>query len=549
MKAKRNPFSSLQDKNFDLLIIGGGATGAGIALDAASRGLQVLLVERDDFASGTSSRSTKLIHGGVRYLEIAVKKFDRGQFALVRDALKERSLLLKLAPHLAQALPLVTPLYSWLGIPYYRAGLKMYDWLAGKQNLAPSKYLSREAALKSFPMLKSKGLRGGVLYYDGQFDDARMNVSLALTAQDHGAIVLNHVELVAFKKSHGKLRGATLRNTLNGETTEVRARGVINATGPFCDAVRKIDDPTVSPMLKASSGIHIVLSKKFSPPDTGLLIPRTEDDRVLFLLPWLGHTLVGTTDNPANIEAHPRPQEEDIQYILRHLRKYFDMPVARSDVLAAWSGLRPLVSNPKASDTARLSRDHIVHVSESGLITVTGGKWTTYRKMALDAVDHAVHILDLHPPKPSRTQDIPLRGATGYHPQLWQELVQQYPISEAVARHLTRAYGHHSLDVARWMTLGYDKQLHPQHPYLEAEVVYAIDAEMARTAVDVLARRMRLTFLDANAARQALPRVLDLMAKQLGWNAEQRALEEKRFFNYLGHAPFEPLEDPAQKIA
>jgi glycerol-3-phosphate dehydrogenase len=542
-------FQKLGDIKYDILVIGGGATGAGIALDAATRGLQVALVERDDFAAGTSSRSTKLIHGGVRYLEQAVKKFDRGQFALVRDALHERATLLQLAPHLAHPLPLVTPLYRWMDIPYYRIGLKIYDWLAGKQNLNPSRYLSAKEALKNFPMLKAKGLRGGVLYYDGQFDDARMNVSIALTAIQRGATILNHVEVLNFFKEGEQLRGAVVRDVESGQSMRVQAKVIVNATGPFVDVIRRLDDPHAELMLRASSGIHIVLDQRFSPPATGLLIPETEDGRVLFLLPWLGHTLVGTTDNPAPIEANPKPSEEDIQYILRHLEKYFDVPISREDVLAAWSGLRPLVSNPKASDTAKLSRDHVVNVSSSGLLTVTGGKWTTYRKMALDAVDQAIKIGGLNPKGPSATKTTRLVGAEGYSSKLAQQLVDQFHLENDVADHLAHSYGGNALAIARLIQEGYSQRLAPHHPYLEAEVVYAVQDELANSVVDVLARRTRLAFLDIDAARSALPRVLQLQGSLLNWSAERCRDEEKKFLGYLADISLSAVKDPPQRIA
>jgi len=537
---------NLKNGDFDLLIIGGGATGSGIALDAATRGLKVALVERDDFASGTSSRSTKLIHGGVRYLEQAVKKFDKGQWNLVRDALHERAMVIKLAPHLAHPLPLVTPLYNWFGIPYYRLGLKIYDWLAGKSNLKPSRYLSAKNARRNFPMLKAKGLRGGVLYYDGQFDDARMNVTIAMTAIQQGATLLNHVEVVQLTKENSRLTGAVVRDRLNGQDIPVRAQVVINATGPFCDFIRRLDDPEAPKMLNASSGIHIVLDKRFSPPATGLLIPKTEDGRVLFLLPWLGHTLVGTTDNPAQIEANPKPSEEDIQYILRHIEQYFDVPVSRKDVLSAWSGLRPLVSNPKASDTAGLSRDHVVHVSDSGLLTVTGGKWTTYRKMAFDAVNHAIKVGALQPLGPSRTEVVPLMGAVGYTDDLPQILQSQYGLAEDVARHLAKAYGSRAKEVAELARQGLGQRLAETHPYLEAEVVYGIRHEMGVAVTDVLARRTRLAFLDIASARRALPRVLEIMGDELGWDPARRREEGQKFEEYLSDLPdFALPEEPA----
>lgn len=539
-------FEKLQSEAYDLLVIGGGATGTGIALDAATRGLKVALVEKDDFASGTSSRSTKLIHGGVRYLEQAVKKLDRAQFNLVRDALHERSTLIKLAPHLAHPLPLVTPLYSWFGIPYYRMGLKIYDWLAGKRNLSPSRYLNAKEALKNFPMLKAKGLRGGVLYYDGQFDDARMNVSLALTSIEKGATVLNHVEVLALLKENQRLCGAEVQDKESGKRATVRARVVVNATGPFVDVIRLLDDPQEKPLLRASSGIHIVLDKRFSPPATGLLIPQTEDGRVLFLLPWLGFTLVGTTDNPAEIEANPKPSEEDIQYILRHIEKYFDIPVAREDVLSAWSGLRPLVSNPNAADTAKLSRDHIVNVSPSGLLTVTGGKWTTYRKMALDAVDHAIKVGNLKPQNPSQTENTPLVGSLGFSGQLAPQLMEQWGMDRDVANHLANAYGGKALAVAALAKEGYGQRLVPEHPYLEAEVIYVVQNELAVSVVDVLARRLRLAFLDIESARRALPRVLDLQGRLLAWTPQRLLQEKEKFENYLGQIPIHSIKEPTK---
>ncbi len=519
----------LREGPFDILVIGGGATGTGVALDAASRGLKVALAERDDFASGTSSRSTKLIHGGVRYLEQAVKKFDRSQFKLVRDALRERATLLRIAPHLTHALPLVTPLYNRLEVPYYLTGLKLYDWLAGKANLQPSRFVDAREALNRFPMLKAEGLRGGVIYYDGQFDDARMNVTLALTAASQGAAVVNHLEVTGLFKENGRLAGARVRDHLSDQGWEIQAKVVINATGPFSDAIRHLDDPDASPMLSASSGVHIVLAGRFSPPETGLLIPQTEDGRVLFLLPWLEHTLVGTTDNPAAIEANPKAGEADIAYILRHLHKYFALPVSESDVLASWAGLRPLVSDPKAADTARLSRDHVINISASGLLTIAGGKWTTYRKMAQDAVDEAVKLAGFSPARDSQTATLELYGAENYHPSDVAKL-QDCGLALTVASYLSHAYGDQAEKV---IALGHLDRLAAGHPYLEAEVIYGARYEAARTVRDVLARRLRLAFLDHEATLAAIPKVAELLAGELGWSAEKRQTEEAAAFSYF----------------
>lgn len=516
-----------QDQLFDLLVVGGGATGCGIALDAASRGLRVALVEQNDFAEGTSSRSTKLVHGGVRYLELAVKNLDRVQYNLVRDGLRERGLLLHNAPHLAHRLPLVTPLYSWWQIPYIFAGLKLYDLLAGKAGIGHSRLLGRKQALARFPMLKAKGLKAGVLYYDGQFNDARTALALAMTAAEQGATVVSHLEVRGLRKENGQVCGAELVDRLSGDSFSIRARGVISATGPFADQLRKLDDPAAPPLLKVSSGIHIVLDQRFAPPDTGLMIPSTEDGRVLFVLPWEGHALVGTTDEAAEVSEHPRPQAEEIAYLLRHLGKYFDLQVGEADVKTVWSGLRPLVFAADAGNTARLARDHFLQTSPSGLLTITGGKWTTYREMAEDAVDLAIRQFALAPQHGCQTATIPLVGAAGFDPAGDRSLAERFTLPAATARHLHRAYGDRAAAVAELAGAGGNRLLVAGHPYLEAEVTYAARHEAAGRAIDVLARRLPLALLDRQAALDALPRVIDLLAPELGWDAQRCREEEK----------------------
>ncbi|MFT3963272.1 FAD-dependent oxidoreductase [Propionivibrio sp.] len=510
---------------FDLLIIGGGATGCGIAVDAATRGLKVALVEKNDIAEGTSSKSTKLVHGGVRYLEAAVKKFDRAQYHLVKEALFERGIFLRNAPHLANALPLVTPLYSWCEVPYVFAGLLLYDALAGRMGLGKSRLVGRAEALKRFPMLRGENLKAGVIYYDGQFNDARMAVTLALTAQQHGAAIANHVEAVALEKENGTLCGARVRDALGGEEWSIRARCIVNAAGPFVDRVRQMDDPAARPVLKAASGIHVVLSSRFVPPDTGLLIPKTEDGRVLFVLPWQGHALIGTTDNPAEIVDHPQAREEEIDYLLRHVNRYFDLSVQRSDVLSAWSGLRPLVQFDETASTAQLVREHLLMVSPSGLVSMAGGKWTSYRRMAKEAVDRAVASAGLQPAGPCRTLDLRLLGAEHFAPEIFLVLTKDYGIEADVAHHLQHAFGDQAMRVARLAESGLGARLHPGHPYIEAEVVHAARHELAERASDVLTRRIPLAILDNAAARAAVPRVVELMAGELGWDGERRRQE------------------------
>jgi glycerol-3-phosphate dehydrogenase len=510
---------------FDVLVIGGGATGCGIALDAASRGLRVALIEKNDFGEGTSSRSTKLFHGGVRYLELAVKNLDRVQFQLVRDALHERGVLLKIAPHLSNRLPLVTPLYAWTEVPYIFAGLKLYDLLAGSMGIGRSRLVGRSDALKRFPMLKADGLKAGVLYYDGQFNDARMAVTLALTALNYGALVANHVEVTALLKEGSNVAGALVKEFFSGAEWAIRARAVVNATGPFVDRVRRLDDPGGAPMLRASSGIHALLDKRFAPPDTGLLIPKTEDGRVLFVLPWEGHSLVGTTDEPAEIEEHPRPTSDEVAYLLRHVNQYFDLHVTREDIKATWSGLRPLIFDPKAVDTARLARDHVLEESASGLLTIAGGKWTTYRKMALDVVDHAIRRRGLEAQSGCRTEQVILMGGEAYRPDGAAALAGAHHLDSDVARHLNRAYGDRSEAVAILSSKGYGGRLAGGHPYIEAEVVHAARHELAEKAIDVLARRTPLGLLNTAAAEAAAPRVIEIMAEELGWDATRREYE------------------------
>ncbi len=525
--------AQLEEKHFDLLVIGGGATGAGILLDATSRGLEAALVEKSDFASGTSSRSTKLLHGGVRYLERAVLDLDRGQYDLVKEALKERAILLRIAPHLTRYIPLLTPLYHRTEIPYYYAGLKMYDWLAGDGEAPPSRYISAEEALAQCPMLKKEGLKGGVVYSDGQFDDARMALSIVLRASELGASAANHVEITGLKKDKGRIVGAQAVDRLSGKSFTIRAKVVVNATGPLADSLRQMDQPTTKPLLKASSGAHIVLDRDYSPPEMGLLIPKTEDGRVLFLLPWLGHTLVGTTDNPAEVEEDPKASEQDVAYILRQLKRYFSLAVSEKEILAKWSGLRPLIQKKEASSTAKLSREHAIEVSPSGLVTIAGGKWTTYRKMALDTVEEAIEVGQLQPTGPSKTQNIYLAGGAAYSIQTADDLHQKYGWPLSQCRYLNHAYGDRCTKVAQIAEKGFHHPLLPQAPYLEAEVIYGARFESARTSLDILCRRLRVAFLNKKGALAALPRVQDLLQGELGWDEKRKQADRTEALTHL----------------
>ncbi|XP_077296275.1 glycerophosphate oxidase 1 isoform X2 [Arctopsyche grandis] len=526
---------------YDVLIIGGGATGAGCALDATTRGLKTALVEADDFASGTSSRSTKLIHGGVRYLQKAIMQFDVEQYRMVKEALHERANMLSVAPHLTHPLPIMLPVYRWWQVPYYWFGIKMYDLVAGDRNVKSSYYLSKKNALELFPMIKGDKLCGAIVYYDGQQDDARMNLAIALTATRHGATVANHVSVQKLYKTDNKLSGARLKDELTGKEWDIKAKTIVNATGPFTDSIRKMDNPEVKEICCPSSGVHIVLPGYYSPDQMGLLDPSTSDGRVIFFLPWQRQTIAGTTDLPCKITHNPKPTEDEIMFILQEVKNYLnpDVEVRRGDVLSAWSGIRPLVSDPNKGDTQSLARNHIVHVSQSGLVTIAGGKWTTYRAMASEAIDATVQAGNLTPlHKECQTDGFLIEGAHGWTPTMYIRLVQDFGLECEVAQHLAKSYGDRAFAVAkmaaltgkRWPIIG--RKIHPEFPYIDAEVRYGV-REYACTAIDMIARRLRLAFLNVQAAQEALPGIIDIMAEELKWSNEEKKRQEKEASEFL----------------
>jgi glycerol-3-phosphate dehydrogenase len=443
---------------WDIAIIGGGATGMGIALDAVTRGCSVVLLEQHDFGKGTSSRSTKLVHGGVRYLQ-------RGNISLVMEALKERGLLLRNAPHLVHDMEFIVPNYAWWEAPFYGIGMKVYDLLAGKYGFGRSEILSREEVLAHIPTLSQDGLRGGVKYHDGQFDDARLLIDIASTAAQHGACLINYTRVVSLvKDGEGFVSGLTFRDEESGVPHTLAARCVINATGPFCDDMRRADNPESKPIISPSQGVHITLPREFLPGGTAIMVPRTRDKRVMFAIPWHGHTVVGTTDTPiAQSTLEPTAHDDEIDFILETAGDYLARRPTRADVLSVFTGIRPLVKGGEVSNTASLSRDHTIEISSSGLLTIAGGKWTTYRHMAEDVVDHAI-VLGKLDERPCITRTLPIRNP-----------------------------GEHD-DSAAW---------YARH-------------EMARTVEDVLARRTRLLFLDVRAALAKAPQIARELAEELG---------------------------------
>ncbi|KAJ9642360.1 mitochondrial glycerol-3-phosphate dehydrogenase [Coniosporium tulheliwenetii] len=527
-----------QDEPYDLLIIGGGATGTGIALDAATRGLKVACVERDDFSSGTSSKSTKLVHGGVRYLEKAVWELDYGQYKLVREALRERRYFLDTAPHLSQWLPIMIPLDKWWKAPYFWAGTKFYDFLAGSENIESSYFLTKSKALDAFPMLKRTNIVGALVYYDGAHNDSRMNVSIAMTAALYGATVVNHIEVTSLEKdANGRLIGARAKDCIqemNGKKAEeftIRAKGIINATGPFTDSIRKMDDPSVPEIVAPSLGVHVILPGYYSPANMGLIDPSTSDGRVIFFLPGKA------TLSPAQ-QMHLPISNRTLSLVRRRSTGFYPKSEA--------------TSNPKSIEG--LVRNHLLTTSPSGLITISGGKWTTYRQMAEETVDDAIKEFNLKtsrvtdPPRVSgtthmddsatldgtcQTHKVRLVGAHGFSKTLFINLIQHYGLETEVAKYLTTAYGDRAWTVAalsdptekRFPIRG--KRISALYPFIDGEVRYAVRHEQALTAVDVIARRMRLAFLNAQAALEALPTVIDLMAAELGWDAKRKEREWK----------------------
>ena len=488
---------------WDLIVIGGGATGLGTAVEAASRGLRTLLLEQRDFASGTSSRSTKLIHGGLRYLR-------QGRLRLVLGALRERGVLFRNAPHLVRSLTFVVPCYAgWEG-PYYRAGLKLYDLLAGRSGLGPSRWLSRSETLERVPNLEPSGLRGGVAYPDGQFDDARLAVSLARTLLDLGGVPLNYLAVEGFLKSRGRIDGVSACDKETGQSYRLHARVVVNATGVFADGLRRLDDAGAPPIIAPSQGIHLVLDQSFLPGDCALMVPRTDDGRVLFAIPWLDRVLIGTTDTPvATTPLEPQALPAEIEYLLTHAGRYLSRKPRHEDLLSVFAGLRPLVRSRTGISTAALSRDHRIIVSGSGLVTVTGGKWTTYRRMGEDAVDRAAAVAGLAI-GPSATERLRLHGwlmEPGPDPRQWYGAEGEGLLASGAG------------------LAGGDEPLHPRLPYRPRHVVHAVRCEFARTVEDVLARRCRALFLDAAASMAMAPAAARLMAAELGrdetWQRQQ----------------------------
>ena len=508
---------------WDICIIGGGATGLGVAVDAASRGFRTLLLEQFDFAKGTSSRSTKLVHGGVRYLQ-------QGNIKLVTEALHERGILRKNAPHLVKDQSFIVPNYKWWEGPYYGIGLKVYDWMSGSLGLGPSEILSREETLDLAPTLEGEGLRGGVLYHDGQFDDARLAISLARTAAEQGAVLINYCRVEGFVKEENRIVGVHAKENIDGRSYEIRARAFINATGVFTDTVLQMDEPGSEPIIAPSQGVHIVLDKEFLPGEAAILVPHTDDGRVLFAVPWHDKIIIGTTDTPIKeINTEPRALPEEIEFILQQIGRYLVKTPTRKDIRSVFAGLRPLVKS-SSKKTAELSRDHLITVAGSGLITIAGGKWTTYRRMAEDTVNTAISKAGLAE-KACVTATLHIHGA---------RIAGQGPDPGPTDFHAPLYYYGSDIPAIRALAdadpaLG--AILHERLPYIRAEIVWAAREELCMTVEDALSRRTRALLLDAQAAIDAAPVVAEILAQELGrstqWQQQQVQEFRELAANYL----------------
>lgn len=505
-------------EEWDFIVIGGGATGLGTAIEAASRGYRTLLLEQSDFAKGTSSRSTKLIHGGVRYLQ-------QGNLALVLEALKERGLLRNNAPHLVHNLQFVVPIYDWWEGPFYGIGLKLYDMLAGRHGFGPSRILSKEKTIELIPTIEPEGLRGGIIYYDGQFDDARLAINLAQTAIEQSATAINYMKVTGLIKTKDIVSGVVAKDMETMAEYRLRAKSVINATGVYTDSIIRMDDPVAAPLIVPSQGVHIVLDKSFLPGDSAIMVPHAKDGRVLFATPWHNRVIVGTTDTPVDdIPLEPRPLASEIEFLIRHSARYLTKDPTPRDILSSFAGLRPLVNSGIKIDTASISRDHTIHISRSGLVTITGGKWTTYRKMAEDTIDQAAILVQLDE-RPSVTRDMHIHG---YHKN-----------SEMYGK--LRGYGSDAPAVQNIINENH-RFMEPLHTNLATqagEVIWAVRHEMARTVEDFLSRRTRALLLDARASMEIAPKVAELMAEELGrdeaWKHDQVVAYRNLAKGYLIH--------------
>jgi glycerol-3-phosphate dehydrogenase len=538
VKSRAEELKNVSGKQFDLCVIGGGATGAACALDAQLRGIRTVLLEAGDFAGATSSAATKIIHGGVRYLEEAIKGADLQEYHVLVRALHERVRMLENAPHLTRKLEFLVPSYRWIDVAYLDIGLKIYDWLSGPGRISPSKYLSQEETLKRMPDLNQKELIGSVAYADGQFDDARYNVTLVQTFTMVGGNALNHARVTDFRReAGGKISGVVVRDHLAENTFTVDAKAIVNATGPVSDSIRQLATPTLRKRMRPSKGAHILLPLDVFPTEDALLIPKTEDGRVLFALPWCGRLLVGTTDEEVSPDAELVVTKEDVAYLLRHLNQYLARPVTANEIVSGFAGARPLVGSEDGGDTKKLARDDVIEVDPaSGLISIMGGKWTTHRAMGEDTINRVQEALGATQTD-SKTRNHVLYGGEGFTDDYWEKLCRQHQLSEETARHLTSKFGTAAEKVLALASenAALTRPILAGSPAIQAEVIYSVRYEMAATIEDVLARRLGMQLYSWRQAIDAASVVGSLMAEELQWTSEFARAATSRYVEKINH--------------
>jgi glycerol-3-phosphate dehydrogenase len=532
MKSRTEALRAIANQTFDVCIIGAGATGSGCALDAQLRGLKTVLLDAGDFAGATSSASTKLVHGGVRYLEEAVRELDPAEFRVVNRALHERRRMLKNAPYLAHPLEFLVPCYGWAEVAYLEVGLKLYDWIAGEAGIAPSRFVSREETLRRMPSIRRDHLLGSVVYADGQFDDARYVIALVKSFTEAGGEALNYACVASFEKDgDGKLIAANVLDQITGARYPIRARVFVNATGPFADTIRSLALPGFQPRMRLSKGIHILLPLEILSSRDAMLIPKTEDGRVLFAIPWMGRLLVGTTEQEVKVADELYVTAEEIQYVLHHLNQYLAEPVSPGSIVSAIAGARPLVASGDSRDTKKLLRDEALEVDRAtGLVSIMGGKWTTHRAMAEDAIDAVQQQIGVSVTE-CPTRDHPLIGSSGYADDYWHELAMRYGLPELTARHLAGKYGTlapHVLDLAGENPEWRSPLIEGLAP-IRAEIVYSAKQEMAMTIEDILARRIGLQLYSWRSAIEVAPVVGSILGRELGWSADREREELMKY--------------------
>jgi len=524
MKSRQTVVQGVAGKSFDVCVIGAGAVGAACALDARLRGLNVVLFEVGDFAGATSSSATKIIHGGVRYLEEAIKDVDPKEYHVVVRALHERVRMLDNAPHLTRKLEFLVPSYSWLNVAYLDIGLKIYDWLAGSARISPSKFVNREETLKLMPGLKQDGLIGAVEYSDGQFDDSRYNLALVETFDRNDGFALNYARVTSLTKdSAGKLSGAQVTDQLSKQNFSINAKVIVNATGPAADSVRRMAAPTISNRMRLSKGAHVLLPMELFPTDVAMLIPKTDDGRVLFAVPWRGRLLVGTTETEVQPGDELYVTKGDVDFMLGQLNKYLATPITPNQIVAGFAGARPLVSSDEGESTKKIARDDVIEIEPaSGLISIMGGKWTTHRAMAEDTVNAVEKALGKTLTESPTCHHV-LYGSKDWTHDYWQKLVSSYQVAPDVAHHLSAKFGTAAPNILNLAKADptFGQRIVSEHPMIHAEVVYAVREELAATIEDVLARRLGVQFYSWRAAREAAPAVGAILAAELGWTADQ----------------------------